>query len=204
MQDYRDAGWPVNGCKRGDDSHGRLGSPAIRLRDFLAGPARTTVHSIEILLQRYRITASVGGHSTAIRARLGGRGQLGRNQPRRQIDPERLTHQLRARPMLRFHGPLDLLRHRRRKRNGKRRTLSHGCYFVILSMSMLAHSPHTVILSGAATSRSEVAAGSNDPTLNRGSGVLRYSRDAREQPLSAKAASTTRPAQERRYQSPFR
>ena len=36
----------------------------------------------------------------------------------------------------------------------ERGALSHGCYFVILDMNMLAHTPHTVTLSGAVASRS--------------------------------------------------
>src|ERR1700730_3535010 len=51
-----------------------LSLAGTRLRDFLAGPARTTVHSIEVLLKSYRIAARVRRHPSAVGARLGGRG----------------------------------------------------------------------------------------------------------------------------------
>src|SRR5439155_23885991 len=72
-------------AKRGQNSRAVLAG--MPLRDFLAGPARTTVHSIEVLRERHIITARVGSHATAVGAGFDGGGGLQRNQPRRQVNP---------------------------------------------------------------------------------------------------------------------
>jgi hypothetical protein len=120
----------------------RVLSPAgIRLRDFLAGPARTTVRSIEILLEHHRIATLVGGHSAAVRARLSWSRHLDGNQTSRQINSQSLPHQFRARSVLRLHGSFDFPGHRRRKGNAECRALPHSYYFVILSISILSNWP---------------------------------------------------------------
>src|ERR1700676_4622100 len=112
----------------------RFLSPAgIRLRDFLAGPDKTTVHSIDILLERHRIAPFVRSHPTAISARFGGRREPPKKGTRRQVDAQRFPHQLRTGSVFSLPGSLDLLCHCRRKGDGKCCTFSHSCYFVTLS-----------------------------------------------------------------------
>ncbi len=118
---------------RQSSQYARLVARRNRLSDFLAGPARTTVHSIQVLLQTHRIASPVGSHTAAIGARLGGCRHLGGHQSPCEINAYRFPHQLRPRPVLCLPRPFDLFRHRRRQGDGESYTFSHGCYFVIHS-----------------------------------------------------------------------
>ena len=83
----------------------------MRLRALLAGPARTTVQLAEIFIEGYVISPPVRGLTTANRTKLGRRGALLGEQANRDVDAERFADEFGARPMLRFHGALNLLRH---------------------------------------------------------------------------------------------
>src|SRR5271155_2873582 len=97
-----------------------------RLRAFFAGPARTTIHSIEVSLECYVVPAFVSGYPAAISARFTGCGQFGRKTSHRQVKPQRLAHEFRTRAILCLSRSLDLLSHGRRQRDGKGSGFSHS------------------------------------------------------------------------------
>ena len=100
----------------------------MRLRDFCAGPARTTSHSffsVEFIKDDV-IATFVGGSAATNGAELGRRGSFLWELPNCDIRAERFTDEFGASPLLGAHGSFDLFRHLWRERNGDGLTCSHG------------------------------------------------------------------------------